>query len=81
MEVHVLVCHCYAVYSREIDDAITDGARSVDDIADATGAGAGCGGCHPALCRRLGGHAPNACGGDACLRAALSDSGRIPVAV
>lgn len=77
----MLVCHCYAVYSREIDEAISGGARTIAEISEATDAGSGCGGCHPALCRRLGGHAPRACGGDACLRAVSGASGRMPVTV
>jgi NAD(P)H-nitrite reductase large subunit len=77
----VLVCHCFAVYSRTVDAAIADGACTIPEIAEATDAGAGCGGCHPALCHRLGGHAPNACAGEFCLRAESVGSGKMPVAV
>lgn len=77
----MLVCHCFAVYGRDIDDAIAGGARTIPEIGDATDAGAGCGGCHLALCHRLGNHAPKACEGDECLRALVGRSGRMPVAV
>ncbi len=71
----MLICHCYAVYDRAVDQAITDGARTIPDLADATDAGAGCGGCHLALCRRLGAaHPEGECGGDACSRSTLATS-------
>ena len=79
----MLVCHCYAVYSRAVDAAIAAGARSVPEIADATEAGSGCGGCHAALCQRLGARHPidTDCGGDTCARTCALTSGRMPVAV
>jgi bacterioferritin-associated ferredoxin len=45
----VLLCHCRGVSDRVIDCAIACGARSLDDVADACGAGARCGGCTPAI--------------------------------
>lgn len=79
----MLICHCYAVYDSEVESAIAAGATTVDDIADATDAGAGCGGCHLALCARLSPHGSGACGGDDCLggRSRLAASGRMPVTV
>lgn len=41
----MIVCHCKVVTSREIDRAIADGAECIDDVADACGAGGGCGAC------------------------------------
>jgi bacterioferritin-associated ferredoxin len=45
----VYVCHCKAVTDQAIDEAITSGARSVDDLAVRCRAGSGCGGCHSTL--------------------------------
>lgn len=45
----MLLCHCRGVNDRVIDCAISCGARTVDDVADACGAGATCGGCVPAI--------------------------------
>jgi bacterioferritin-associated ferredoxin len=45
----VLLCHCRGVSDRVIDCAIACGARSVEEVAAACGAGARCGGCVPAI--------------------------------
>lgn len=45
----MVLCHCRGVNDRVIDCAIICGARTVDDVADACGAGAACGGCVPAI--------------------------------
>jgi bacterioferritin-associated ferredoxin len=45
----LLVCHCHRVCDREIRECIESGARSVDDIGRACGAGTGCGGCQPTI--------------------------------
>ena len=45
----MLVCHCHAVCDRAIRKCIRDGARSVDEVGDACGAGTGCGGCVPVI--------------------------------
>jgi bacterioferritin-associated ferredoxin len=39
------VCVCYAVTDVELRDHIGEGARTVDQIGDACGAGTGCGTC------------------------------------
>ncbi|SDE50107.1 (2Fe-2S)-binding protein [Pseudonocardia oroxyli] len=39
------VCICYAVTDVELRDHIGQGARTVDEIGDACGAGTGCGTC------------------------------------
>ena len=44
-----LVCLCNGVGDRTIRNAISAGASTVDDIAEACGAGGGCGGCHPTI--------------------------------
>jgi len=40
------VCICAAVTDDEVRASIRDGARTVDDVGDACGAGTGCGTCH-----------------------------------
>jgi bacterioferritin-associated ferredoxin len=41
----MIVCHCHGVTDREIKASVQCGARSPADVADACGAGSGCGGC------------------------------------
>jgi bacterioferritin-associated ferredoxin len=41
----MIVCHCHALTDRDIRSAIQSGAASPWDVADACGAGTGCGGC------------------------------------
>ena len=40
------VCICHAVPDTEIRSCITRGARSIEEVGDACGAGTGCGSCH-----------------------------------
>jgi bacterioferritin-associated ferredoxin len=42
----VYVCICNAVPDTEIRSCIARGARSVEEVGDACGAGTGCGSCH-----------------------------------
>jgi len=42
----VYVCICYAVPDSEIRSCIAEGARSVEEVGEACGAGTGCGSCH-----------------------------------
>ena len=67
----MVVCHCFAVNHRDIDAAIASGASTVDDISEHTDAGAGCGGCHPTLCARIGDRHTDACGSQDCIVANL----------
>lgn len=67
----MLVCHCAVVNDAAVTRAIDDGARTVAEITAACGAGGGCGGCRPTLCRLLGGHEAGACGAPECPLAAL----------
>ncbi|WP_040192072.1 (2Fe-2S)-binding protein [Clostridium culturomicium] len=39
------ICYCLNVNEDEIKQAISEGANSVDDIKEATGAGTACGAC------------------------------------
>jgi bacterioferritin-associated ferredoxin len=48
-EFAVIVCHCHAVTDRTIRACARDGACSVEQIGDSTGAGTHCGGCHSAI--------------------------------
>lgn len=56
----MLVCHCLRVTDREVREAVRQGACTLDDVAEACGAGAGCGGCQPLVERliQLELHAP-----------------------
>jgi len=45
----VYVCLCRAVTDRKVRKSIRRGARTVEDIGVACGAGTGCGGCRPEL--------------------------------
>jgi bacterioferritin-associated ferredoxin len=45
----VYVCLCRAVSDRKVRRSIRHGARTVEDIGLACGAGTGCGGCRPEL--------------------------------
>jgi bacterioferritin-associated ferredoxin len=42
----MIVCHCRAVAASEVRAAVESGARDVEEVADACGAGAECMGCH-----------------------------------
>ncbi len=48
-----MVCACLKVPARTIDQAIEAGARSIEAIGAATGAGTNCGSCRPEVARRL----------------------------
>jgi bacterioferritin-associated ferredoxin len=52
----VLVCHCAAVSDRNLRDAIAEGARHEDDLAERCGAARRCGGCLPEVRRLLEQH-------------------------
>jgi NAD(P)H-nitrite reductase large subunit len=45
----MIVCHCFAVRAREIEDAVSRGARTPAEIVRACRAGGGCGGCRPLI--------------------------------
>ena len=51
----MFVCLCRAVTDHEICDAIDAGARTIDDVSRASGAGSHCQGCWPALQQLLDG--------------------------
>lgn len=43
------VCLCQAVTQAELDGVILAGARDLDAVGEACGAGTSCGGCRPVL--------------------------------
>lgn len=45
----MFACICAAVTEAEVRACVRDGARCVDTIGDACGAGTGCGSCHGRL--------------------------------
>jgi bacterioferritin-associated ferredoxin len=49
----VYVCLCLAISDRVIRGAIVDGARTLEELEDVSGAGSVCGGCYAELQRLL----------------------------
>ncbi len=49
----MIVCSCRRVSDRLIQQAVSSGARSSEQVAACTGAGTGCGSCVPALARAV----------------------------
>ena len=49
----MIVCHCRALNDRAIRSVIEQGVLDLDRLAEACGAGARCGGCHPMLVELL----------------------------
>lgn len=47
------VCLCRGVNEETVRRAIAAGARDAATVSRCSGAGTGCGGCYPALCRLL----------------------------
>lgn len=68
----MIVCLCEGVSQRKVADAVAHGARSLDRLTRATGAGSSCGSCHNALRDLLATHAAAMPSHD---RAALSAPG------
>ncbi len=73
------VCLCKAASDRDVKTAIADGARSVDEVGEACGAGTGCGACRPMI------HEMLEASGQSCAmessRCADCPGSRIPVAL
>ncbi|MCI3950455.1 MAG: BFD-like [2Fe-2S] binding domain [Acidimicrobiales bacterium] len=51
----MILCHCRAVSDRVVRTAVATGACDLQEVAERCGAGARCGGCHPALMSLLAG--------------------------
>ncbi len=45
----MILCHCRAVSDREVRSAVDCGARDLDDVARACGAGGDCGSCQVSI--------------------------------
>jgi bacterioferritin-associated ferredoxin len=45
----VYVCLCKVASDKDVKAAIADGARTVDEVGEACGAGTGCGACRPMI--------------------------------
>ena len=54
----MVVCLCKGVSHREVEAACADGAETLDDLANACGAGTDCGSCHEQLAEILHGSGP-----------------------
>lgn len=67
----MLVCHCAAVNDAGVRAAIASGATTINEVSDACGAGGGCGGCRPMICRLLGEGHNGGCGAEQCAFRAL----------
>ncbi|WP_437625079.1 (2Fe-2S)-binding protein [Sorangium sp. So ce321] len=48
------VCLCMGVCDREIREAMNEGACSVSQVMDCTGAGTRCGSCRPTIAKLVG---------------------------
>lgn len=53
-----IICHCEGVRERTIVKAVHRGAVLREQVAEACGAGSGCGGCHAAIDELIARHAP-----------------------
>ena len=40
------ICFCMNVTVQDVQDAIANGAKTLEEVVEATGASTGCGGCH-----------------------------------
>ena len=56
----MLVCHCAKICDRTVRECIDPGARSVDDVGHACGAGTVCGGCLPTIGALVAGESSDA---------------------
>lgn len=51
MNLNKIVCECFGVTNGQIRDAVWEGATTLEEVAEKTGAGTGCGGCNDDLQR------------------------------
>lgn len=45
MDMDKIVCNCLSITNGQIKDAVKNGARTLEEVQDATGAGTICGAC------------------------------------
>ena len=72
----MVVCHCKAIFEREVRALVRAGADSRPELARACGAGTDCGGCRPVLDQIIA-EESGACGKDGrrCERTCLLERG------
>ena len=72
----MVVCHCKAVFEREVRDLVRSGALSQPEVARSCGAGTDCGLCRPVLDEIIAEETATCHKGDkpSCERACLPDS-------
>ena len=51
MNLDKIVCECFGVTNGQIREAVYEGATTLQEVADKTGAGTGCGACNDNLQR------------------------------
>ena len=51
MNLNKIVCECFGVTNGQIRDAVWEGATTLEEVAEKTGAGTGCSGCNDDLQR------------------------------
>ena len=60
----MIVCLCKVTTDRDVAAAVADGARTVEDIGRACGAGTGCGTCKPLIAGLIDRYCPTS--GEPC---------------
>ena len=45
MDMEKIVCNCYSITNGTIKEAVDNGARTLEEVQEATGAGTACGAC------------------------------------
>lgn len=51
MNMDKIVCECFGVTNGQVKEAVENGSSTLDEVAEITGAGTGCGGCNDDLQR------------------------------
>ena len=51
MKLDKIVCECFGITNGQIQDAVYEGATTLEEVAEKTGAGTGCGACNDDLQR------------------------------
>ncbi|MEE1015219.1 MAG: (2Fe-2S)-binding protein [Lachnospiraceae bacterium] len=51
MNMDKVVCECFGVTNGQVKEAVDNGATTLEEVAEATGAGTGCGACNDDLQR------------------------------
>ena len=51
MNMDKVVCECFGVTNGQVKEAVDNGATTIEEVTEATGAGTGCGACNDDLQR------------------------------